>query len=222
MHAYANVHLALESMRVRALRAVHGSPVLSPAPAPGRSGSSSDAERADPPRVLVLGPENSGKTSVCKILANYAVRAGQGWAPIYVNVDPAEVCPLHPRSSSSPSSRAPTHPTRGAGRLGRPRRDLRRLHPRAHPHRDPREPPRLRRDQRADRARLQRARAPRLLVRPPRDPPQPPPRRPPRPQPRRKRQRQARGRPPGCVAPPLLYRRFGRRGVSSVADLRRG
>ena len=91
MHAYANVHLALESMRVRALRAVHGSPVLSPAPAPGRNGSGNSSSDADPPRVLVLGPENSGKTSVCKVLANYAVRAGQGWAPIYVNVDPAEV-----------------------------------------------------------------------------------------------------------------------------------
>ncbi|KAI9446249.1 hypothetical protein H4582DRAFT_1904620 [Lactarius indigo] len=28
--------------------------------------------------------------SVCKILANYAVRAGQGWTPIYVNTDPSE------------------------------------------------------------------------------------------------------------------------------------
>ena len=83
MYAYANVHLALEKMRVRALSSHHGSP-LPPGP---------DAEvDLGAPRVLVLGPENSGKTSVCKILTNYAVRAGQGWTPIYVNTDPSEVC----------------------------------------------------------------------------------------------------------------------------------
>ncbi|KAH9035396.1 Clp1-domain-containing protein [Lactarius pseudohatsudake] len=81
MYAYANVHLALEKMRVRALSVHQGSP-LPPGP---------DAEvDSGPPRVLVLGPENSGKTSVCKILTNYAVRAGQGWTPIYVNTDPSE------------------------------------------------------------------------------------------------------------------------------------
>ena len=83
MYAYANVHLALEKMRVRALSSHHGSP-LPPGP---------DAEvDLGAPRVLVLGPENSGKTSVCKILTNYADRAGQGWTPIYVNTDPSEVC----------------------------------------------------------------------------------------------------------------------------------
>ena len=45
----------------------------------------------DPPRVLVVGPEHSGKTTVCKILTNYAVRAGQNWSPFLVNVDPSEV-----------------------------------------------------------------------------------------------------------------------------------
>ncbi|KAI0031721.1 Clp1-domain-containing protein [Vararia minispora EC-137] len=72
MAAYANVHVALEKMRVRAQE---------PEPA---------SDDNEPPRVLVLGPENSGKTTVCKILANYAVRAGQGWEPLYINVDPSE------------------------------------------------------------------------------------------------------------------------------------
>jgi signal recognition particle GTPase len=81
MAAYANVHIAFEQMRVRALRIVHGSPA-----------SDDDANaNAEPPRVLVLGPENSGKTTVCKILTNYAVRAGQNWSPVLVNVDPSEV-----------------------------------------------------------------------------------------------------------------------------------
>lgn len=83
MYAYANVHIALEKMRVRALSSHRGSP--SP-PGPDQE---LDPE---PPRVLVLGPENSGKTTVCKILTNYAVRAGQGWTPMYVNTDPSEVC----------------------------------------------------------------------------------------------------------------------------------
>jgi polyribonucleotide 5'-hydroxyl-kinase len=81
MTAYANLHTAFEQMRVCALREIHGSP------------TSDDGSETmpDPPRVLVLGPENSGKTTVCKILTNYAVRAGQGWAPLLVNVDPSEV-----------------------------------------------------------------------------------------------------------------------------------
>jgi len=81
MAAYANLHIAFEQMRVRALRTVHGSPVRDDDP----------AASVEPPRVLVLGPENSGKTTVCKILANYAVRAGQGWSPLLTNVDPSEV-----------------------------------------------------------------------------------------------------------------------------------
>ncbi|THH17124.1 hypothetical protein EW146_g3646 [Bondarzewia mesenterica] len=85
MYAYANAHLALEAMRVRALRALHGSP---PPTSPPETKQDAPSE---PPRVLVLGPENSGKTTVCKILINYAVRAGQDWTPLYVNVDPSEV-----------------------------------------------------------------------------------------------------------------------------------
>lgn len=84
MSAYANVHIVLEQMRVCALSAVRGSPI---------SDEEADAN-PEPPRVLVLGPENSGKTTVCKILTNYAVRAGQSWSPLLVNVDPSEVCIL--------------------------------------------------------------------------------------------------------------------------------
>lgn len=86
MAAYANVHLAFEQMRVRALAHARGSPV--PEPAPG--------ELSDAPRVLVLGPESAGKTTVCKVLANYAAAANQGWAPVLVNVDPAAVRRLPP------------------------------------------------------------------------------------------------------------------------------
>jgi polyribonucleotide 5'-hydroxyl-kinase len=80
MRSYANLHIALEQMRVCALSHLQGTSV------PPREKSN-----WDPPRVLVVGPEHSGKTTVCKILTNYAVRAGQNWSPFLVNVDPSEV-----------------------------------------------------------------------------------------------------------------------------------
>ncbi|KAJ9311222.1 hypothetical protein DTO271D3_8522 [Paecilomyces variotii] len=65
MVEYANVHFALETMRQEAKAA-------------GKDG----------PRVLILGPENAGKTSLAKILTSYATKAGR--QPIVVNLDPAE------------------------------------------------------------------------------------------------------------------------------------
>ena len=93
MNAYGNVHIALEAMRIRALAVAQGS-VVSEDDDPTGTGTS------DPPRVLVLGPENAGKTTVCKILTNYAVRAGQNWTPVLVNVDPSEVSSKSRHSSS--------------------------------------------------------------------------------------------------------------------------
>jgi len=87
MRTYGNLHIALEQMRVRALSEIRGSPL-----------PHQDKTRSDPPRVLVLGPEHSGKTTVCKILTNYAVRAGQGWSPFLVNIDPSEVLRTPPMS----------------------------------------------------------------------------------------------------------------------------
>lgn len=98
MSTYANVHFAFEQMRVRALRDLHGSP------------RSDDDQHAitDPPRVLILGPENSGKTSISKILTNYTVRIAQNWSPLLVNLDPAQVRPLSthlPHASPCPRPR---------------------------------------------------------------------------------------------------------------------
>ncbi|TRM56420.1 hypothetical protein BD626DRAFT_507954 [Schizophyllum amplum] len=82
MAVYANLHIALEQMRVRALANIRGSPI------PEDEGDP-DAT-TEPPRILVLGPENSGKTSLCKTLVNYTSRVGQGWSPVLANLDPAE------------------------------------------------------------------------------------------------------------------------------------
>ncbi|PCH37779.1 hypothetical protein WOLCODRAFT_135845 [Wolfiporia cocos MD-104 SS10] len=81
LNAFANIHLALEQMRVRALRAIHGSPP---------SDDEDPDPNPEPPRVLILGPDNSGKTTLTKTLVNYATRTGQGWSPMLVNVDPGE------------------------------------------------------------------------------------------------------------------------------------
>ncbi|KAI0332555.1 hypothetical protein GY45DRAFT_1320756 [Cubamyces sp. BRFM 1775] len=108
MAAYANVHIALEQMRVRAIAAAEGSPLP----------VGDDEGPSDAPRVLVLGPENSGKTSVCKILANYTVRAGQNWAPMLVNVDPSEGGWAVPGAISAASISAPIQTSTPAYPLG--------------------------------------------------------------------------------------------------------
>ncbi|KAF2188353.1 Clp1-domain-containing protein [Zopfia rhizophila CBS 207.26] len=65
MMSYANAHFALENLREKAAQV-------------GETG----------PRVLVVGPENAGKTSLVKILTSYAVKAGR--QPVVVNLDPRQ------------------------------------------------------------------------------------------------------------------------------------
>lgn len=65
MISYANTHFALEQLRGKAILE-------------GREG----------PRVMVLGPENAGKTSLVKILTAYATRTGR--QPVVVNLDTKE------------------------------------------------------------------------------------------------------------------------------------
>lgn len=62
MTSYANTHAVLEARRKAAAQAK----------APG-------------PRVMVVGPTDVGKTTLCKILTNYAVR--MGWAPLVADLD---------------------------------------------------------------------------------------------------------------------------------------
>ena len=66
MTAYTNLHFALEKQR----------------------GMASESPTVQGPRVMIIGPENAGKTSLVKILTAYAVR--QGRKPAVVNLDPKE------------------------------------------------------------------------------------------------------------------------------------
>lgn len=65
MISYANLHFALEQVRDQAIR-----------------------NEADGPRVLLLGPDNAGKTSLAKLLTAYATKSGR--QPLTVNLDPKE------------------------------------------------------------------------------------------------------------------------------------
>ena len=65
MTSYANLHFALDRLRDEV----------------GSLGK-------DGPRVLVVGPENAGKTSLVKLLTAYATRSGR--RPVAVNLDTKE------------------------------------------------------------------------------------------------------------------------------------
>ncbi|CAM9902175.1 unnamed protein product, partial [Chrysoparadoxa australica] len=67
MVAYANTHAQLEARRDSALAALV------------------EGRRAHGPRVLVAGPVDSGKSTLCKILTAYAVRLGR--CPLEVDLD---------------------------------------------------------------------------------------------------------------------------------------
>jgi polyribonucleotide 5'-hydroxyl-kinase len=67
MMSFANLHFALENLR-------------------DRSVASGSVEMG--PRVLVVGPENSGKTSLVKTLTSYALKTGR--QPMVVNLDPRQ------------------------------------------------------------------------------------------------------------------------------------
>ena len=66
MTMYVNTHGALEQMRQKA-----------------------DTDGGRGPRVMVVGPTDVGKSTLCKILLNYAVRVNR--APIFVDLDVGQV-----------------------------------------------------------------------------------------------------------------------------------
>lgn len=71
MNFFVNLHFGLEKMR---------GPIPSPS-APPQSLQTA-------PRILVIGPKDCGKTSLCKLLVAYANKCGR--FPMFCNTDPAE------------------------------------------------------------------------------------------------------------------------------------
>jgi polyribonucleotide 5'-hydroxyl-kinase len=86
MGLYQSASIIFEQMRVLSLATADGTPL---------DGLNSQNVPATPPHILVIGPENSGKTTLCKTLINYTVRGEpwghDEWSPILVNVDPGDV-----------------------------------------------------------------------------------------------------------------------------------
>jgi polyribonucleotide 5'-hydroxyl-kinase len=66
MQVYLNAHLALQQRRLQAKK-----------------------EGGNGPRVMIVGPSDVGKTSVCKILLSYAVKMES--PPLFVDIDTNEV-----------------------------------------------------------------------------------------------------------------------------------
>uniref|UniRef100_A0A1D1YGZ7 Protein CLP1 homolog n=1 Tax=Anthurium amnicola TaxID=1678845 RepID=A0A1D1YGZ7_9ARAE len=67
MVSYVNVHAILEGRRARA------------------KSSGTDLESSQGPRVIVVGPTDSGKSSLCKMLLSWACK--QSWKPTFVDLD---------------------------------------------------------------------------------------------------------------------------------------
>ncbi|KAJ3339990.1 hypothetical protein HDU93_007539 [Gonapodya sp. JEL0774] len=84
MASYLNVHLALEEARADSLTS---------------QGFVEDEHRMEGPRVLIVGPSDSGKTSLAKILLNYAIKEGR--TPLFVDIDPGEASVTIPGSLSA-------------------------------------------------------------------------------------------------------------------------
>jgi hypothetical protein len=93
--ALSNLHLALEGMRLRArreqLKRRKDFAALSLEDQQAADETEWASVQEDAPRIMVLGPEGSGKTSICKTLLNWTNRGGRGWSPVLVNLDPSEV-----------------------------------------------------------------------------------------------------------------------------------
>lgn len=82
MAQYANIHFALDRFRDAAASRLES-----------QQQAAGATNVVGGPRILVLGPDNAGKTSLVKLLTAYAVREGR--SPCVVNLDPKEgmLCP---------------------------------------------------------------------------------------------------------------------------------
>ncbi|KAK8948163.1 hypothetical protein KSP40_PGU022236 [Platanthera guangdongensis] len=68
MVSYVNVHAILDRRRARA-----------------KASSKNDAIASQGPRIIVVGPTDSGKSSLCRMLLSWACK--QGWKPMFVDLD---------------------------------------------------------------------------------------------------------------------------------------
>eukprot|EP01023_Acetabularia_acetabulum_P032409 TRINITY_DN30261_c0_g1_i2.p1 TRINITY_DN30261_c0_g1~~TRINITY_DN30261_c0_g1_i2.p1 ORF type:complete len:430 (+),score=60.49 TRINITY_DN30261_c0_g1_i2:113-1402(+) len=84
MHFFINLHHILEQQRKKAQESGAGGP-----------------------HTMIVGPTDSGKSTLCKILLNYAVR--YGWAPIFVDLDIGQGSITVPGTISATPIQDPIH-----------------------------------------------------------------------------------------------------------------
>ncbi len=82
MASYLNVHQTLTQRREEALKAGAGGSGGGAGAGPGAGAGSRGAMG---PVVIVLGPTDSGKSTLCRLLCNWGVRSG--WQPTFVDLD---------------------------------------------------------------------------------------------------------------------------------------
>ncbi|CAD6209063.1 GSCOCG00003707001-RA-CDS [Cotesia congregata] len=89
MHAYLNAHLALEAMRDEAnkkyLAEINGREEAKKKDDDAKKKEATEPSNVRGPIVMIVGPKNVGKSTLCRILLNYAVRSGR--SPILVDLD---------------------------------------------------------------------------------------------------------------------------------------
>uniref|UniRef100_A0A7S4HRL3 Protein CLP1 homolog n=1 Tax=Odontella aurita TaxID=265563 RepID=A0A7S4HRL3_9STRA len=84
--AYVNTHAQLEAMRVDALAALTAAAAaISDAAADPADDEAANAEGGDGPRVLIIGPSDTGKSSLARVLTAYAVKVGR--SPLLLDLD---------------------------------------------------------------------------------------------------------------------------------------
>ncbi|KAJ1908892.1 Cleavage polyadenylation factor subunit clp1 [Tieghemiomyces parasiticus] len=115
MASYINLHTALQSRRVAAAAAAATTAMTAP-PATDREGQATVAPGTTGPVVMLIGPVDAGKTSLAKLLLNYAVRQGQH--PMFINLDPAEGSVLMPGTVSAAPAMHILDPEDGFDALG--------------------------------------------------------------------------------------------------------
>ena len=85
--AYVNTHAQLEAMRDDAMMAATKAAAAAAEGGGGpASSSTNNSKDTMGPRVLILGPSESGKSSLAKVLVSYATKLGR--TPIWVDLDP--------------------------------------------------------------------------------------------------------------------------------------
>ncbi|PNG99534.1 Protein CLP1, partial [Tetrabaena socialis] len=84
MASYLNVHNTLNARREEAQRTAAAATAAATSGSGGSGGGGGGGGRGGPV-VLVVGPTDSGKSTLCRLLCNWAVRSG--WQPTFVDLD---------------------------------------------------------------------------------------------------------------------------------------